>query len=56
MSSNQKQHLFFSSLLSLSNDKIVSGDKMMIKAKGPVWHKKDKEKGIIPKGLRGLDQ
>ena len=29
---------------------------MMIKAKGPVWHKKQKEKGIIPKGLRGLDK
>jgi hypothetical protein len=29
---------------------------MMIKAKGPVWHKKDKEKGVIPDGLRGLDQ
>ena len=29
---------------------------MMIKAKGPVWHKKDKEKGVIPYGLRGLDQ
>lgn len=29
---------------------------MMVKAKGPVWHKKDKEKGIIPKGLRGLDK
>jgi len=29
---------------------------MMIKAKGPVWHKKDKEKDIIPEGLRGLDQ
>jgi len=40
----------------LSNDKVVSGDKMMIKAKGPVWHKKQKEQGIIPEGLRGLDQ
>ena len=28
----------------------------MIKATGPVWHKKQKEKGEIPKGLRGLDQ
>ena len=24
-------------------------------AKGPVWHKKQKEQGIIPEGLRGLD-
>lgn len=29
---------------------------MMIKAQGPVWHKKQKEQGIIPKGLRGLDK
>ena len=29
---------------------------MMNKAKGPVWHKKQKDKGIIPKGLRGIDR
>ena len=29
---------------------------MMNKAKGPVWHQKHKKKGVIPKGLRGLDQ
>ena len=29
---------------------------MMIKARGPIWHKKQKAQGIIPKGLRGLDQ
>jgi hypothetical protein len=29
---------------------------MMNKAKGPVWHKKQKEKGIVPKKLRGLDK
>ena len=29
---------------------------MMNKAKGPVWHKKQKEKGIIPNGLRGIDK
>ncbi|MFA6636133.1 MAG: hypothetical protein WCV56_03320 [Candidatus Omnitrophota bacterium] len=29
---------------------------MMIKAKDPVWHKKHKEKGIIPEGLTGLDK
>lgn len=28
----------------------------MIKAKGPVWHQKDRKKGIIPKGLRGVDK
>ena len=28
----------------------------MNRAKGPVWHKKQKEKGIIPKNLRGVDK
>jgi len=28
----------------------------MIKAKGPVWHKKHKQQNIIPKGLRGIDK
>jgi len=35
---------------------VVSGDKMMIKSRGPVWHKKQKDQGIIPKGLRGIDR
>lgn len=29
---------------------------MMTKAKGPVWHKKQKTQGIMPKGLRGVDK
>ena len=28
----------------------------MNKAKGPIWHKKQKDLGIIPKGLRGIDK
>lgn len=36
--------------------KVVSGDKMMNKAWGPVWHTKHRAQGIIPEGLRGLDQ
>lgn len=28
----------------------------MIKSKGPVWHKKQKDQGIIPKNLRGIDR
>ena len=35
---------------------MISADKMMNKAKGPVWHKKQKDQGIIPKGLRGIDK
>lgn len=29
---------------------------MMVKCKGPVWHKKQKDLGIVPKKLRGLDK
>ena len=29
---------------------------MMLKAKGPVWHKKQKEQNIIPKKLHGIDK
>lgn len=29
---------------------------MMVKAKGPVWHKKQKQQGLIPNGLHGLDR
>lgn len=35
--------------------KVVSADKMMGHARGPVWQRKDQTPGIIPKGLRGLD-
>jgi hypothetical protein len=34
---------------------VVSADKMMVRARGPVWHRKQQEQGIIPKGLTGLD-
>jgi len=36
--------------------KAVSGDKMMNRAKGPIWHRKQKKLGIAPKRLRGLDK
>lgn len=29
---------------------------MMVKARGPVWHKKQKSQGVVPKGLTGLDR
>ena len=31
-------------------------DKSLFKAKGPVWHKKDRAKNHIPKGLRNVDK
>jgi hypothetical protein len=36
-------------------DEVISADKMMVRALGPVWHRKQQQQGIIPKGLRGLD-
>jgi hypothetical protein len=33
---------------------VVSADKMMIRARGPVWHRKQQKPGIIPNGLTGL--
>lgn len=29
---------------------------MMVKSRGPMWHKKQKEQGIIPRKLRGVDK
>jgi hypothetical protein len=48
--------MFFKSFLQSISMKVVSGDKMMNKAWGPVWHTKHRAQGIIPEGLRGLDQ
>jgi hypothetical protein len=33
----------------------MSADKMMVHARGPVWHRKQQAQGIIPKGLHGVD-
>lgn len=34
---------------------LVAIDKKMIQAQGPLWHKKDREQGRIPPGLRHVD-
>lgn len=33
----------------------VAVDKSLLEARGPKWHKKDRQKGRIPKGLHGVD-
>jgi len=38
-----------------TGDKVVSADKLMIHARGPVWHRKHQKLGLIPTGLTGLD-
>ena len=35
---------------------IVYEDKSLFKAAGPVWHQKDRTKGHLPEGLRGVDK
>jgi hypothetical protein len=49
------QDTFIKSFHQSTYDNIVSADKMMVHARGPVWHRKQQVQGIIPKGLRGLD-
>jgi|SRR5688572_21401837 len=34
----------------------VAVDKSLIAARGPLWHKSDRKKNRIPKGLRGVDR
>jgi len=34
----------------------VAVDKSLVSARGPLWHKKDRTAGRIPKGLRGVDR
>lgn len=48
--------MWFKSFLQSTSSKVVSGDKMMNKALGPVWHARHKAQGIVPDGLRGVDQ
>ncbi len=40
----------------MANVGVVSADKMMVKARGPVWHKQQKQQGLVPAGLHGLDR
>lgn len=48
--------MWFKSFLQRTSSKVVSGDKMMNKAWGPVWHTKHKAQGLIPEGLHGVDR
>jgi hypothetical protein len=41
---------------SVSAGQVVASDASAFASSGPVWHKKDKEAGIVPKGLHGLDK
>lgn len=40
----------------VSDGQVAASDGSAFATAGPVWHKKDKEEGIVPKGLHGLDR
>jgi hypothetical protein len=40
----------------VSDGHVAASDGSAFATPGPVWHKKDKAVGVVPKGLRGLDQ
>ena len=44
------------SLESVTDATIAASDGSAFATPGPVWHKKDKQAGIIPKGLHGVDK
>jgi len=43
------------SLEAVTDATVIASDGSAFATPGPVWHKKDKKAGIIPKGLHGLD-
>jgi hypothetical protein len=35
---------------------VVAADKSLAAARGPVWHHRDRQRGVVPKGLKGVDR
>lgn len=40
----------------VTNGATAASDGSVFQTPGPVWHKKDKEAGVVPEGLHGLDR
>jgi hypothetical protein len=40
----------------VADPEVVAVDKSLVAALGPLWHKRDRQAGRIPKGLHGVDQ
>lgn len=40
----------------VADPKVVAADKSLVAARGPLWHKRDRQAGRIPKRLHGVDQ
>ena len=39
-----------------ANAKAVAADKSLVRARGPKWDQRDRKRGVVPKGLRGVDR
>lgn len=62
----RRTHRLFQSAIRLQGQKVIAEgivnatdvavDKSLIAARGPLWHKRDRKKNRIPKGLRGVDR
>jgi hypothetical protein len=44
------------SIEGVTDGSVAASDGSAFKTAGPVWHKKDKKAGVVPKGLHGLDK
>lgn len=40
----------------VADPQVVAADKSLVAARGPLWHKRDRQANRIPKGLHGVDQ
>lgn len=40
----------------VADPKVVAVDKSLVAARGPLWHKRDRQRNQIPKRLRGVDR
>ena len=62
----RRAHKLFRKAIALQGEKaiaegiidaeVVAVDKSLVAAQGPLWHKRDRQAGRIPKGLHGVDQ
>jgi hypothetical protein len=62
----KRAHRLFRTAIELQGEKAVAEgvadpqtvavDKSLVAARGPLWHKRDRRAGRIPKGLHGVDQ
>jgi len=61
----RRAHRLFRTAIKLQGDKavaegvadpeVVAVDKSLVAARGPLWHKRDRQRNRIPKGLHGVD-